>query len=102
MDEKKQIEEMACEACLHYRACLVNGEYVPTPCAVYEDKAGYRKQSDGEWLPSPDGINPIRCNKCNMPAPFVAGEDEFGDFGFHRYHWKFCPHCGAKMKGGAE
>lgn len=24
---------------------------------------GYRKQSEGEWVPSPDGINPIRCNK---------------------------------------
>lgn len=43
---KEQIEEMACEKCLHHLACLINSEYVPTPCPAYEDKAGYRKQSE--------------------------------------------------------
>lgn len=57
-----------------------------------------RQQSEGEWLPSPDGINPIICNKCNTPAPFAFLEDEFGDTGFHRYPWHYCPYCGAKMK----
>jgi hypothetical protein len=35
-----------CERCLHYRACLLNSEYVPSPCSCYEDKADYRKASE--------------------------------------------------------
>lgn len=59
MSKEKQIEEMACKNCLHHFACLVNSEYVPTPCRAYEDKAAYRKQSEntielpcnvGDWL----------------------------------------------------
>ena len=46
MSKEKQIE--SCENCLHYSACLINGEYVPTPCRAYEDKASYRKQSG--WI----------------------------------------------------
>ena len=53
----------------------------------------------GYWIPSPDGINPIRCSECNMPAPFVAGENEFGDFEICRYPSKYCHECGAKMDG---
>lgn len=65
-----------------------------TPAAdVEEVKHGY-------WIPSPDGINPIRCNKCNTPAPFAFLEDEFCETGFYRYPWNYCPNCGAKMKGG--
>ena len=48
MSRDKRTEDMPCENCLHYRACLVNSEYVPTPCCAYEDKAGYRKQSEVE------------------------------------------------------
>ena len=66
---------------------------------LYEE--GYRKQSEGEWLPSPDGIKPIRCKNCNTPALFTF-EDEFGITGFYRYPSHFCPNCGAKMKGGTE
>lgn len=43
---EEQIETRACEDCLHYFACRVNSEYVPTPCCAYENKAGYRKQSE--------------------------------------------------------
>lgn len=44
----KQIEEMAkCEDCLHFRACNIHSEYVPSPCYLYENKKGYRKQ---EWI----------------------------------------------------
>lgn len=27
-----------CENCLHYSACLINSEYVPSVCAAYKDK----------------------------------------------------------------
>ena len=28
---------------------------------------------NSKWLPSPDGVNPIRYKECNAPAPFFVG-----------------------------
>ena len=53
----------------------------------------------GEWLPSRNGVNPIRCGKCNMPALFVQEQDGFGGFGFYRCPSNYCPNCGADMRG---
>lgn len=39
-------KEIKCEDCLHHFACEVNSEYVPSPCRAFEDKQGYRKQSE--------------------------------------------------------
>lgn len=90
MNREKQIEEKSCEKCLHYYACLRNSEYYPEkPCFAYEDKAGYRKQSEGEWK-----TNKIQwqfvgeyyyCSNCDGRS-------------FVKHH--YCPNCGAKMKGG--
>ena len=49
-EEEKQIDEMACTKCLHQFVCLIHSDDVPTPCSEYEDKAGYRKQIEGEWI----------------------------------------------------
>lgn len=74
---------------MEYAAELV----LTVPAAdVVEAKHGY-------WIPSPDGINPIRCSECNVPAPFAAGENEFGDFEICRYPSSYCHECGAKMDG---
>lgn len=86
MSREKQIEEMACEKCLHHFACLINSEYVPTPCPAYEDKAGFRKQSEGEW--GFDGRS-WTCSEC-------------GEYATKGIKTDFCPKCGAQMKGGAE
>ena len=79
-----------CRACSFDDAMLAI-EDVPT-ADVVEVKHGY-------WKPSPDGINPIRCSVCNMPAPFAAGSNEFGDFEVRRYPSKYCHECGAIMDG---
>ena len=55
-----------------------------------------------EWLPSPDGISPIRCKRCNTPAPYVFVSTAQGDTELIRYKFNFCPYCGAKMDGGKE
>lgn len=105
MSKEKQIEEMieeikpfvsgfacgeesgSCEL-TDCRTCkarnLANGIY----------NAGYRKQSEGEWkfnAPDKHGNKKPYCTNC--------GE-------YHLGHWsdyvrcKYCPNCGAKMKGG--
>ena len=60
---------------------------------------GYRKQSEGEWIErakkatSAKGIEVEHyinfCSKCGY------------EIGIIKYRHKYCPNCGAKMKGGA-
>lgn len=88
MSKEKQIEEMAltmCEGCATYtRGC----EH--TPCdavfdnAAYLYNAGYRKQSEGEWILQQNGKGV--CSKCNR-------QDSMDELAC------FCRYCGTKMKG---
>ena len=53
------------------------------------------------WIPSPDGIRPIRCSACHQPALWKHEVDAiFGDYGEWRSASRYCPNCGAKMDGG--
>lgn len=54
--------------------------------------AGYRKQSEGRWL---DGI----CTNCGHEALDYLDETPCG-CSMRTYITKYCPNCGAKMKGG--
>ena len=68
----------------HCVACLANALY----------NAGYRKQSEGEWIKQGYENIMTRCSKCgNRILWNNHGEMVFSNF---------CPNCGAKMKGGAE
>lgn len=57
-----------------------------------------RDVKHGHWIPSRDGVCPIRCSECNTPALWVHGEDDFG-YAERRYSSNFCPYCGARMDG---
>lgn len=98
MNEQKQIEEMArdicklgisCEECtmLARKTNQTREQY----CKAFEYakrayNAGYRKQSVGEWVKG--SFNNTRtCSICGNVNTFRS---------------KFCPNCGAKMKGGEE
>ena len=57
--------------------------------------AGYRKQSEGEWiLHKPRRVNRNATYKCSVCGKLCSSY--YNDVGA----WKLCPHCGAKMKGG--
>ena len=97
MSREKQIEEMA--SIIHSKVNGANFDDVSdTVVALYN--AGYRKQSEGEWYvnymmskkPSKRGriiqYTTYTCSVCGKPNG--------------RKKSKFCPNCGAKMKGGAE
>ena len=108
MEEKQQIEEIAQDICGHCvgGVCELDGKKCDLKCTNREIaektyNASYRKQSEGEWLLSPDGVHPILCNKCGAPAPFVLEKDEFGE-GFYRHPFNYCPNCGAKMRKEGE
>jgi hypothetical protein len=107
--EKQIIEDMAkhCHFCEKGKCLLLGDEAVDcdTECDICEFAkslytAGYRKQSEGEWYvnymmskkPSKRGriiqYTTYTCSVCGKPNG--------------RKKSKFCPNCGAKMKGGAE
>lgn len=94
----------SCESCLHHKACLVNSEYVLSPCRAYDNKADYRKYIVGHWVDENgqpvkfsevDGCPESSCY-CDNCGKWLVGSDEYPCSG------DFCPSCGADMKGGAE
>ena len=127
MSEEKQIEEMDCKKCLHYEMCLENfreakkegfWEFTDEEkyfshageCDFYA--AGYRKQSEGEWITRHRHRGGFRT---------VTVTDSFGEkhTGMVDERWEcddlycsvcgkishdaflnYCANCGAKMKGG--
>jgi predicted N-acyltransferase len=87
----KQIQEMACKNCIHYEVCMyVNAQAVEYAraenCKLFRDTAGFHKQIEGEWKP----LENYRCfcSACGYKRNIST---QFG--------WKFCPNCGARMKG---
>ena len=60
---------------IHCVTCLASALY----------NAGYSKQSDGEWIKKYDKAPRYVCSVCNHL--------------FNNKEYKFCPNCGAKMKG---
>ena len=99
VSEAKQIEEMAetldemCDLDL-LADC---GEKDCSKCmatALYN--AGYRKQSEGEWVDQYHGEYANQLYKCS-----VCGETAYGD-GYRWFLSQYCPNCGARMGGGAE
>ncbi len=109
MSKEKQIEEMALELCytrnvvkrLHNRKC---GDCDIKSCDIHEIcedlyNAGYRKQSEGEWIFK--GLDEFRKYKVTCPfckAEYVGNYDAYDE----PEDFNYCPNCGAKMKGGAE
>ena len=113
MNKEKQIEEMAQiirNRLPHIGKACVEGECIKgdknsvyeTPCwCVYKEiaemlyNAGYRKQSAGEWVNSDIPQEKYVCSAC-------GGACWYYDFKGDVAKSRFCPNCGARMKGGAE
>ena len=95
---KKQIEEMAkvIKSSLDGLGCgnfNFTGEEISTMFAKDLYNAGYRKQSEMEWL-FDDGMDRY-CSNCGANALTSC-------FEYKQICTPYCPFCGAKMKGGAE
>jgi hypothetical protein len=104
MSREKQIEEMArvwcsdspppnCDECRCKKGC-----YEISKSEMLYD-AGYRKQSEGEWIVEEHPLlhdKKISCSCCGYSER--KGPVWNISWGLH----SFCPNCGASMKGGAE
>ena len=80
--EKQMIEELAD---FLWRNTLIHTEDLCHDVAETIITEGYRKQSEAEWTYGEN--NTMKCTLCRrrMPKIILA---------------RFCPNCGAKMKGG--
>ena len=110
MSREKQIEEMAKDICVaeqktNYSCtekCKKQG--ICAYCKVIAEtlyEAGYRKQSEGEWL-AKDNFNGrcsiATCSNCGTEKAFsiLVRTETIATL------YPYCQKCGAKMKGGAE
>lgn len=105
MSRKNQIDEMARTMCFRSGHCTVescvgvNCETTWLVTKLYN--AGYRKQTEGEWLDRKgksvkfnenDGCPEKSCY-CSVCEEWLVASDEYPCIG------NYCPNCGAKMKG---
>lgn len=67
-----------------------------TELAEYFYKEGYRKQVDGDWEISKigDGGTTRTCSNCHISQTVNIYNG--------KVMFKFCPYCGAKMKGSDQ
>lgn len=90
----KQIEEMARDLCRLSCKCeecqtVLTMKKDRCKAKIYAKRAyekGYCKQSEGEWTYSENGKT-MKCTRCRL---------RMKTYDVRRY----CPNCGAKMKGG--
>ena len=94
---KEQIEEMADILCQSKNHVCNGGD----DCRCLKQatdlyNAGYRKQSNGEWKISKigDGGKVRTCSNCHISQTVNVYNG--------KVMFKYCPYCGAKMKGGND
>lgn len=97
-----------CKDCLHFEVCEFNDglkkwcnpDYL---CPHFKNKADYVEVKYGKWLKTkePLGWQDVDCVECSVCHESWVIDDNF-DFDDYSEYYKFCPNCGAKMKGGAE
>lgn len=97
---------MTCKNCLYFNMCYVladnpeeaEAEWAETDCSSFADRSRYVVREKGEWDDTGrytfvDGSLAIRCNLCGA----ALNEEEW-----NKYHWHFCPNCGADMRKGED
>lgn len=73
------------------------GDEISTMFAKALYNAGYRKQSDGEWIEQIKTTTNAKGMTANYTINFCSNCGY--EIGTIRYRHKYCPNCGAKMKG---
>lgn len=93
----KQIEDIGKTMCRNYGSKVCGSCDAHNYClihlyAVDIYNAGYRKQGEGEWLQSDIPQEKYVCSVCGGACWYYDYQGEVAKS-------RFCPNCGAKMKG---
>ena len=97
MSRDKQVEEMArvmVDSDNKDVADTLSLFFVRLSEALYN--AGYRKQTEGEWLSTTNITISERGRRINSTLYICSACRKSNG----RHKTNYCPHCGAKMKGG--
>ena len=91
------MSEVSCYDCIHCDVCSGIGSCSyhcsdVSKCKYYKNKADVAPVKHGEWDICCDGYYPY-CSECGYEPPWANGRD---------MRTKYCPECGAKMKGGND
>ena len=92
MSKEKQIEEMVSD--LENHTCMSQFQAEIASRMLYQ--LGYRKQSEGEWVANPH----ISISKRGRTIHYATLKCSVCGKWNGRKKQKYCPNCGAKMKGG--
>ena len=114
MSREKQIDEIAKLICTYPQCTYYNiiGGCEARECSIADNaekiyNAGYRKQSEGEWIVTDadsgsfgeyEPFIEFKCPKCESDYGIESGQYDW-QYG-EPIPWVACPLCGAKMKGG--
>jgi membrane protease subunit (stomatin/prohibitin family) len=96
---KDQLEKLKCDLEQCHRELVTDGDvytdYEETAKGLIEK--GWRKQSEGEWIERDDDWcgTFYTCSACGCDWTTIDGTPQENNM-------RFCPECGAHMKGGAE
>lgn len=95
---------MTCKDCIHERACFTYsggmvrtsamGDKAETKCGLFKNKSDYAEVKHGEWII----VNNRDFEQVDAKCSICGYTDVFDETGFYKY----CPECGAKMKGGTK
>ena len=64
--------------------------------------AGFRKQREGKNISKMHPVDEFICSECGAifrDVPLVVIDEENEDELYYEFEFKFCPRCGAKVKG---
>ncbi len=110
LSKEKQIKYLAQIMC--YRCSTPYCEYREKNIvcdAVYAQaesiyNAGYRKQKAGRNMTEQNTVDEFICSECGVmfaDVSLIKVDEDNKDVTYHEFSFKYCPNCGAKMKGGA-
>ena len=92
-DKQQKVLEMTKDICRHQNVCNDVCKPISACDALrYAERAveaGYVKQSEGEWEVCGMFDDFLKCSVCGDMHPWQTA-----------IAYKYCPECGAKMKGG--
>lgn len=84
-----------CKDCIHYTICIAKNPLVKIEyCYQFKNKADFVEVKHGEWIPvtyTYFGLKRYECSECK--------NDEYWQKRYIEHKEKFCPNCGADMRG---